>query len=114
MKREKEIGEEEEGGGGGSARYAPIGADEVEQRPELVRVVLQGRACHEHSVLVAKGGEALAHDGAHALQEARIGVAQAVRLVDHHDAPRDLSQLLVVADQVVVRGDEEVELEQAP
>ena len=75
------------------------GQDEVEERPKLVQVVLDGRPGEEHAVLeVVLPAEDLG--------ELRLRVLQAVPLVDDDVLPADALQHRPVADdEVVVRED---------
>uniref|UniRef100_A0AAG5DLD8 Uncharacterized protein n=1 Tax=Anopheles atroparvus TaxID=41427 RepID=A0AAG5DLD8_ANOAO len=75
---------------------------EVEQRPELVQVVLQRRTGQQQPV----GGLELAQD----LRQLRLFVLDAVRLVDHHVAPVEPLERRLLADAHLVRRDAHVPL----
>lgn len=81
-----------------------LGVEEVEQAPELRRVVLQRRAREEVRMLDVEGAQ-VAH-------ERRVLVLHAVRLVDHEVAPLDLAQAVQVLMEDLKRGDHHLKLDE--
>mmetsp|Transcript_19465 Transcript_19465/g.73537 ORF Transcript_19465/g.73537 Transcript_19465/m.73537 type:complete len:284 (-) Transcript_19465:598-1449(-) len=87
--------------------------DEVEERPQFLRVVLERRSRHQHSMLVSVGSHSSREDVLQALQQLRHLVSQPVRLVDHDGVPRDGHQMLKVFDEVLVCRQEDLKLQEA-
>ena len=79
-----------------------LGQEEVEERPQLVQVVLQRRAGDEEAV----GGA----EHAHGAREDGVLVLDAVRLVDDDVAPVHLLEEVLLLDDHLVRRDDRVEL----
>lgn len=73
--------------------------DEVEERPELRQLVLDGGAGHDYPV---HGLELLADQG-----DLRVGVSDPVALVEHRVPPLDVQQLLPENPQLLVGGEEQ-------
>ena len=79
-----------------------IGQQEVEQCPQLMQVVLHGRASDEEARVRFKGAEHL--------RQLRLLVLHAVRLVDNQVAPRVLAEGALLLDDHLVARDAHVEL----
>lgn len=80
-----------------------LGHEEVEQRPELLEGVLQRSACDEHAAFSLELHE-------HAVQQ-RLGVFEAVGLVDHKVLPAEGAKNALVLHHNLVCRQEDVELE---
>ena len=76
--------------------------DQVEQGKQLRRIVLHGRSSEQVHVLDLQR--------AHVAGDGRLDVLEAVCLVGHHVAPRDLTKYAQVLTQHLIRSDENVKL----
>ena len=85
--------------------------DEVHQRPQLIHVVLQRCASHQYPMLEAVLLSALLHDSTQTLQQPAVEIAQSVSFINNNAAPWHISQLLEVSDEVIVGGQQHMELQ---
>lgn len=85
------------------ARAEDLGKKEVKERPELCQIVLKWSASEQDSmsrdVLLAQG-----------LSELGLGVLHAMTFVDDDVLPLDLAQGRLVVQDILVRGQYDVEL----
>lgn len=76
--------------------------DEVEQRKQLLEIILEGRAGDEHTPAGVVGADDLGEEGVHVLDP--------VRLVDDDVAEGELLEVVLLADADLVGGDEDLEV----
>ena len=80
----------------GLRRSEDLRVEEVEQRPQLVQVVLDGRARQQHAVR--------RRHGAGDLRKPRVFVLEPVRLIHHEEGPRDLAKRSRLEGEHLVPG----------